>query len=113
MNGIKIRPATIARAACDWSCEMSIYLDKDARGRGFGRMLYEDLEHRLKDMGMVKSSAYRYLLELEKRGIISYKGKRTLESPLQRKMKCSFRSIPLLGRITCGTPDEQEEYVKE
>ena len=62
---------------------------------------------------MVKSSAYRYLLELEKRGIISYKGKRTLESPLQRKMKCSFCSIPLLGRIICGTPDEQEEYVKE
>ena len=56
----------------------------------------------MRDMGMVKSSAYRYVLELEKRGIVSYKGKRTLESPLQRKMKCSFRSIPLLGRIICG-----------
>ena len=37
-------------------------------------------------MGMVKSTAYRHILELEKRGIISYSGKNTLETPLQKKM---------------------------
>lgn len=62
-------------------------------------------------MGMVRSTAYRHILELEKRGIVSYSGKRTLESPLQRKMKCGFRRIPLVGRIVCGTPDEQEEHI--
>lgn len=62
-------------------------------------------------MSMAKSTAYRYVVELEKRGIVSYNGKRTLESPLQRKMKCAFRRVPIVGMVICGTPDEQEEYV--
>ena len=40
------------RAAYDWSCELSIYVDRGARGRGLGRMLYEALEARLARMGM-------------------------------------------------------------
>ena len=62
-------------------------------------------------MGMVKSTAYRYVLELERRGIISYTGKKTLSSPLQRKMNVMFRRIPVVGMIVCGTPDEQEEHI--
>ena len=41
-----------ARAAYDWSCELSIYLDKDCHGKGFGRRLYEALEERLKAQGI-------------------------------------------------------------
>ena len=41
------------RAAYDRSCEVSIYLDHNARGRGFGRALYEELENRLKAMGIL------------------------------------------------------------
>ena len=62
-------------------------------------------------MSMAKATAYRYILELEKRGVISYSGKKTLESPLQRKMKCGFRRLPIVGRVICGSPDEQEEHV--
>ena len=62
-------------------------------------------------MGMVKSTAYRHILELEKRGIISYSGKKTLDAPLQKKMRCNFYRIPLVGMIVCGTPDEQEEHI--
>ncbi len=62
-------------------------------------------------MGMVKSTAYRHILELERRGVVSYSGKRTLESEQQRKMKCGFRRIPCVGMIVCGTPDEQEEHI--
>ena len=62
-------------------------------------------------MEMVKSTAYRYILELEKRGAVTYEGKRTLESPQQRKMRCGFRRIPIVGKIICGTPDEQEEHI--
>ena len=43
---IEIRPAA------DWSCEVSIYLDRDARGRGLGRALYEALEAALGRMGI-------------------------------------------------------------
>lgn len=62
-------------------------------------------------MNMVKSTAYRYVMELVKRGEVFYAGKNTLESSLQRKMNVSFRKVPIVGRIICGTPDEQEEYV--
>ena len=62
-------------------------------------------------MGMSKATAYRYILELEKRGIVSYSGKKTLETELQRKMRCGFNRIPIIGQIVCGSPDEQEEYV--
>ena len=40
------------REAYDWSCETTVYLDRDARGRGLGRTLYEALERELKAMGI-------------------------------------------------------------
>ena len=41
------------RAAYSWSCELTIYLDRDARGVGLGRELYSALEGRLKAMGFL------------------------------------------------------------
>lgn len=41
------------RAAYKWCVEMSIYLDKDCKRAGLGRALYEELEKRLKDMGIL------------------------------------------------------------
>lgn len=38
------------RAAYDWSCEMTIYLDYNAKKCGLGRKLYEALEHALQSM---------------------------------------------------------------
>ncbi len=43
----------IGRAAYDWCCELTIYLDPDARKCGMGRMLYEAMEERLKKMGVL------------------------------------------------------------
>ena len=62
-------------------------------------------------MSMSRSTAYRYILELEKRGLVSYSGKNTLQTELQRKMRCGFKRIPIIGQIVCGSPDEQEEHV--
>lgn len=62
-------------------------------------------------MGMSKSTAYRYILKLEKQGLVSYSGKNTLETDLQRKMRCGFKRIPIVGEIVCGSPDEQEEHI--
>ena len=42
----------IRRAAYDYSCELTIYLDPEAKKRGYGRALYETLEKRLKEMGI-------------------------------------------------------------
>ena len=41
------------RAAFRWSCELSIYLDRNARGHGLGTMLYETLEDALRQMGVL------------------------------------------------------------
>lgn len=65
----------------------------------------------MKYMSMSKATAYRYILELEKRGLVSYSGKQTLETKLQRKMRCGFKRVPIIGQIVCGSPDEQEEHI--
>lgn len=41
------------RAAYDWAAETTIYLAREARGRGLGRELYEALERALKAMGIL------------------------------------------------------------
>ena len=41
------------RAAYDRSCEVSIYLHRAARGRGYGRAVYEALEQSLKERGIL------------------------------------------------------------
>lgn len=41
------------RAAYDRSCEVSIYVSRDAHGRGYGRKLYEALEEKLKAQGIL------------------------------------------------------------
>ena len=43
------------RAAYEHSCELTIYLDHNSKGRGYGRALYEALEQALKDMGILES----------------------------------------------------------
>ena len=45
--------AFVGRAAYDHSCETTIYLDHEARGKGYGRQLYEALEECLKPLGIV------------------------------------------------------------
>ena len=42
-----------ARAAYDWSCETTIYIDRNERKSGMGRMLYEALEKKLKAQGIL------------------------------------------------------------
>ena len=49
--------AFVGRAAYDWSCETSIYLDKNARRRGIGKTLYAALEKELKKMGILNMYA--------------------------------------------------------
>ena len=45
--------AFVGRAAYAHSCELTIYLDHEAKGRGYGRALYEALERELKETGIL------------------------------------------------------------
>ena len=49
--------AFVGRAAYDWSCETSIYLEKNARKCGIGKTLYTALEKELKEMGILNMYA--------------------------------------------------------
>lgn len=43
----------VGRAAYDWACETTIYLDPDHRGAGLGRILYQALFDALREMGIL------------------------------------------------------------
>ena len=43
----------VGRAAYDWCCEVTVYLDSNAHRQSLGRMLYEALEQRLREMGIL------------------------------------------------------------
>ena len=45
--------AFVGRAAYDWSCEMTVYLDHTAQKCGLGRKIYEELEGKLNSMGIL------------------------------------------------------------
>lgn len=45
------------RAAYDWCVETSIYLAKDMRGKGIGKLLYEALEDALKEINILNANA--------------------------------------------------------
>lgn len=53
IEGYAYADTFIARKAYERSCEVTIYLARDARKRGMGRLLYEELARRLKAMGIL------------------------------------------------------------
>ena len=46
IQGYAYAGAFVGRAAYDYSCELTIYLDHAAKKRGFGRKLYEALDRK-------------------------------------------------------------------
>ena len=53
IQGYAYAGSFVGRAAYDWSCEMTIYLDHASQKQGLGRRLYEGLEAALKGMGIL------------------------------------------------------------
>ena len=53
IQGYAYASAFVVRAAYDWSCETTVYLEHTAQKRGLGRKIYEELENRLKKMGIL------------------------------------------------------------
>lgn len=60
------------------------------------------------------STAYRYLVEMNERGLITYDG-RNIGTEKINKMQSGAGAIkvPLVGRIACGTPNLAEENIEE
>lgn len=52
IEGYAYAGAFIGRAAYEWSCELTVYLDHNAQKNGMGKIIYEELEKTLYDMGI-------------------------------------------------------------
>lgn len=53
IEGYAYAGAFVGRAAYDWSCETTVYLDHNAQKCGLGRKIYEALENALRKMGIL------------------------------------------------------------
>lgn len=53
IEGFAYAGVFVGRAAYGWSCEVTVYLDCNARKCGMGRIIYEALEKTLCDMGIL------------------------------------------------------------
>lgn len=65
-----------------------------------------------KAVGIAKTTAYRYLVDMNERGMISYDG-HTIETPQIDKCVSGYFSAPIVGSIQCGDPESEEEHVEE
>lgn len=65
-----------------------------------------------KALGTVKSTVYRYLVEMNDKGLLAYDGKEILTDRMQ-KLNNDTMSVAVLGSISCGIPQLEEEYIEE
>ena len=63
-------------------------------------------------VGIASTTAYRYLVEMNEKGIISYDGT-TIETPQINRCTTDYFSAPIVGSVPCGDPEIEEEYVEE
>lgn len=63
-------------------------------------------------VGTVQSNIYKYLLEMEERGMISRRG-REIEVCSAILSSPELNRVPILGKIACGQPEFEEENFEE
>lgn len=63
-------------------------------------------------MGIAKTTAYRYLVDMAEQHMISYKSG-VISTEKIRKLSPEVNRAALVGSIPCGEPDEREALVEE
>lgn len=64
-----------------------------------------------KAVGVVKSTVYKYLVEMDKRGILFYDGK-IIETEVTKQANPKLIRAAILGSVACGLPNLAEENVE-
>ena len=65
-------------------------------------------------VGIPKTTAFRYLVEMDNRGMLEYDGKsRTIRTPMIKKFAPDSAPCPLVGSIPCGSAQTEEENIRE
>ena len=64
-------------------------------------------------IGIAKSTTSNYITEMQKRGMLTKSGSHYgIETNAMKKSMHSLRSLPIVGRIACGTPILAEENIE-
>lgn len=67
-----------------------------------------------KGVGISRATAYRYLVEMDNRGMIEYDGpSQTIITSMIRKFAPEVSSCPVVGSIACGSTQTEEENIEE
>ena len=63
-------------------------------------------------LGIVKSTVYRYLVEMNERGMLRYHNGEIVTERTE-KLSPDTKPAAVLGSVSCGMPQLEEEYVEE
>ena len=64
------------------------------------------------EVGISRGTAYKYLVEMDEKGIISYDGK-LISTNLTQLSNVDRAMAPIVGSIRCGSPEEERAEIKE
>lgn len=64
------------------------------------------------EIGIARSTAYRYLVEMDEKGMLEYNGK-TVNTKLIRQSNPKLIRAAVLGNVSCGLPNLAEENIEE
>lgn len=62
-------------------------------------------------VGIGSTTVYRYLMEMNERGMICYDGKTIRNEKINKSQRGTIRAA-VIGRIACGIPDLAEQHVE-
>ncbi len=62
-------------------------------------------------VGIARGTAYKYLVAMNEKGIISYNG-RDIRTRLTEKVESTHSKAPICGSIPCGSPAEEIEHIE-
>jgi len=62
-------------------------------------------------VGIARGTAYKYLVAMNEKGIISYNG-REISTCLTEKIESTHSKAPICGSIPCGSPTEEIENIE-
>lgn len=63
-------------------------------------------------VGISKATAYRYVVEMDDKGMLRYDGK-SIQTRSIQKSDYKMNRVPVLGSIACGSPELTEEDFEE
>ncbi len=64
------------------------------------------------EIGLSKSAVHNYLVDMDRRGMLTYKDGEVGGLPKIEKSMGGYFSAPLVGSIRCGDPEKEEEQVE-